>query len=53
MNNSLHIIDDNLNPDPMTAKGTKDLVEMFYVLKKASRKPIVNNNHNKLTTEIF
>lgn len=38
INNTLHIIDDNFNPDPMTVKGTKDLVAMFYALQKANRK---------------
>ena len=34
VNLSLHIIDDRFNPDPMTVRGTKDLVEAFLVLNR-------------------
>jgi hypothetical protein len=35
----LHIIDGELNPDPMTINGTKDLVEVFWALKKLPHPP--------------
>lgn len=39
----LQVIDGEMNPDPMTVQGTKDLVEMFWLLKRKSIvKPIPN-----------
>lgn len=37
MNNTLHVIDDRCDPDPMTEHGTTDLVAFFYRLKFLAR----------------
>lgn len=36
----LHLIDDSFDPNPSTVRGSKDLVEMFWVLKKVPLPPL-------------
>lgn len=46
MNDFIVIDNRPLDPDPMTIRGTSDLVEMFYALKTHFRKSFVNQSHD-------